>query len=84
MKVFAVYDRAAVCFSQPHFLPTEGLAVRAFAQEVNRKDPQNVLNTNPGDFELHLLGEYDPVLGYIKSLDRPKLVIPAAQLVEQN
>lgn len=59
LKVVAVRDRAVDAFNQPFFVPSIGQANRLFADEVNRKDDKNMLNTHPEDFDLYELGEFD-------------------------
>lgn len=61
--VVSVRDRAADVFGQPMFVVSIGGAVRSFADEVNRVDPQNVLNRHPEDFDLYVLGSFDDNTG---------------------
>lgn len=56
----SVYDSAAGAFGRPFFVPAVGIAIRSFREEVNRSgDPMNAMFSNPQDFELHKLGEFD-------------------------
>lgn len=61
--VTAVRDSAMNAFGQPQFVQATGVAVRGFRAEVNRADAANVLYTNPGDFELWHIADYDDVSG---------------------
>jgi len=58
-KICVVRDRALDSFGTPIFVASKGQAIRSFADEVNRADPNNSLNKHPEDFELFYLGEYD-------------------------
>lgn len=70
-KVFAVYDSAAEVFGQPMFVPSRGVAIRSFTDEVNRADANNQLFAHADDFTLYHIGDYDDVKG---------VMIPAEQI----
>lgn len=76
MKLFivSVFDSAAQAFNRPFFVPSTGLAIRSFKDEVNRQAADNPMFAHPGDFELYLLGEFDDNTGDLTS-------IPAASLL---
>lgn len=57
--VCAVFDHAAQIYARPLFVPSSGLAVRWFMDEVSRKADENPMCRHPDDFELHLLGYWD-------------------------
>lgn len=57
--VCAVKDLASNKFAAPSFLPSPAYAMRAFADEVNRADPNNMLHKHPKDFEMWQLGTFD-------------------------
>lgn len=59
LYVMTVRDRSADVFGQPSFHLSQGGAARAFADEVNRAAPDNVMYRHPEDFDLFLLGSYD-------------------------
>lgn len=80
----SVRDRAAETFGPPFFVPTEALALRSFAQEVNRPDEKNPMFNNSEDFELYRCGTFDDQTGLYapegaegpdgKFVPRPKLL----------
>lgn len=72
-KIFAIRDRAADVFGQPMFMPSTGVAIRGFSDEVNRVADNNNLNKHPEDFDLYSLGEYDDETGEF-STTRPTQV----------
>jgi hypothetical protein len=57
--ICAVKDRAADAFARPMFVPSTGVAIRSFTDEVNRKDAENQLHNHPDDFDLYNLGVFD-------------------------
>lgn len=61
--ICAVYDKAAECFGNPFVVPATGMAVRQFADEVNRDAPENPLFNHKIDFSLYTLGEFNEVNG---------------------
>lgn len=64
LTVFAVRDRALDAFMRPFFMPTEGMAIRSFQDEVNRKDENNPLAQHPEDYDLYTLGTFDEDRGH--------------------
>jgi len=55
--LFTVYDEKAEVFTAPFFVPTLGLATRAFADCVNSEDHH--FGKHPQDYTLFGLGEFD-------------------------
>lgn len=70
----SVKDRAADAYGRPMFVPSVGVAIRSFSDEVNRVDPDNQLNKHPDDFDLYELGEFDDNTGLFVLHDQPKLL----------
>ena len=58
-KVVSIYDRAAGVYGRPGFVPSAGVAVRDFTDEVNRAADDNQLYKHPDDFDLYSLGGFD-------------------------
>lgn len=67
MIVVAVRDSAMQAFANPIVVPTIGVAIRSFSDEVNRKDPQNQLHVHPEDFELWHIANWLPEEGYFEN-----------------
>ncbi len=70
----SVKDRAADAFGRPMFVPSVGVAIRSFSDEVNRKDAENQLYNHPDDFDLYELGEFDDNTGLFALHEQPKLL----------
>lgn len=71
MKIFAVHDSKAEIFGTPIFLPTLGLAIRAFADQVNNPEP-NPISQHPEDYTLFDIGEYNQETGELIANKTPK------------
>lgn len=80
LRVCAVKDTAAAAFNNPVFVPATSVALRSFQHEVGRADSQNPLYNHPDDFELYLLGSYDPDTGRIDPEPEPVLIARAKDL----
>ena len=50
--VVAVRDRAIDAFGRPFFVPTIGVALRSFHDEMNRQAPDNAMAAHPEDYDL--------------------------------
>lgn len=83
--ICAVYDSAAMVFSNPPmFVPSVGVATRAFTDEVRRDSSDNQLNRHPGDFVLFELGSYDDEDGKFLTLDKPRAIIRGVDVVPKE
>ena len=75
LQVVAVRDRAADAFMRPFFVPTIGMAVRSFQDEVNRANPDNSMWVHPEDYDLYSLCQFDEDSGQFVSDGRgPRMV----------
>jgi hypothetical protein len=81
LKICAVRDQAVDAFGTPYFVPTTGLAIRTFTDEVNRESDDNQLYKHPKDFTLYELGDYDNNEAKITTHDQPKLLVSADQVL---
>jgi len=77
LKVYSVYDAKAHAFMQPFFMMNEPLAIRTFANAINKRDSQ--LGVNPEDYTLHACGEFDDSSGEFL-VEAPKLVCSGLQV----
>ena len=80
MIVCAVRDRAANAFARPMFIPSSGIAVRSFQDEVNREDKDNQMYNHPDDFDLYELGVYDDENARFELLENPKVLMLGKQV----
>lgn len=60
-KMYCIHDTKAKAFLPPFILPTEGMAVRTFADCINSDTHQ--FGAHPEDYGLFFLGEFDDEKG---------------------
>lgn len=75
LTVCAVKDRALNAFNRPIFVPTTGVAIRSFNDEVNRKDSE--MASHPEDYDLCELGQWDDETGLYFPLEVPRVIARA-------
>jgi hypothetical protein len=80
----SVKDRAADAYGRPMFVPSVGVAIRSFSDEINRSDPDNQLHNHPDDFDLYEFGEFDDNSGQFFLHEKPKLLSLGKQVKLQN
>lgn len=66
MRIYVTYDSKGETYENLHLFKAKGDAIRAFTNAVNKQEPNNVYYTNPEDFTLFEMGEYDMEKGEIK------------------
>ena len=81
--VVSVKDLAAQAFGRPVFVPTSGVAIRSFRDEVNREAQDNDIFRHPSDYEMYQLGVFDDSTGLIEVISPPKLLARAVDLHER-
>jgi hypothetical protein len=72
--ICTVKDRAADVYGRPMFVPSAGVAIRSFSDEINRNNADNQLFNHPDDFDLYELGEFDDNSGLFTLHEQPKLL----------
>lgn len=80
MVIVAIRDVKADNYARPWFVQTVAVAMRSFADEVNREDKENQLNTHSEDFQLWEIGIYDDNDGKIYGKETPKLIASGDQV----
>lgn len=66
-QVYSVYDVKAECFHPPFFIPTDGQAMRSFADLVN--DASTFVHKHPEDYKLVRIGRFNDGSGYLESTE---------------
>lgn len=84
LNLCSVKDRAADAYGRPMFVPSTGVAIRSFSDEVNRSDAENQLYNHPDDFDLYEFGIFDDNTGTFEIYDQPKLLSLGKQVKIQN
>jgi len=80
-QLFCVYDEKAEAYLPPFFVPTKGIATRAFSDCINSKDHQ--FGKHPADYSLFFLGEWTDHDAKFHLNDR-KMVYNGVELLRQN
>lgn len=80
LEMLAIHDRAADAYGRPMFLPSIGVGIRSFSDEVNRSDKDNNLYMHPDDFDLFHLGTFDDISGQFVIFDLPQQVAIGKQV----
>lgn len=76
--VCAVKDRAIDAFNRPIYVPTIGVAIRSFTDEVNRKDSE--LANHPEDYDLYELGSWDDQTAIYTPNEVPRVISRAQDI----
>lgn len=84
LVVLAVRDSAVGAYARPIFVPSTAVAVRSFADEVNRNAADNPMFAHADDFELHELGVYIEETGALVPLDGPVCVVRAKDVIRKT
>lgn len=79
LKVYSIKDVKVDAFMTPFFIPTDGAALRAFADEA--KNPDGNLFKHPEDYVLYALGVWDDQLGILQPFDAPRSLGIATEYV---
>ena len=79
MIVVSIKDRAADAFGRPFYVPSTGVAIRSFQDEVNRNSDDNQMFQHPDDFDLFHLGEFDDNTGLFSNFEVPTLLMLGKQ-----
>lgn len=81
LVMVAVRDSALDAFMRPFFVPTTGIAVRSFQDEV--KNPDSPMSKHPEDFALFELGTFDEDTGKCQNLASPRQLVRGNDLKER-
>lgn len=82
--ILAIYDKAVDVYGRPFVSRTVNEGLRTIAIEVNRADPQNMLNTHPGDYAIYQVGEWDDETAQIKGTEGPPTKVAEAIHLQQQ
>lgn len=79
LKMYAVLDVKSNLFNSPHFLTSDGVAIRSFSTACEDKNTD--LNRYPADFSLYVVGEFNIETGNVIPI-QPKQLCNAAEFVK--
>lgn len=77
---YSIFDKAAAAYNTPFFMHNKALAIRAFQDNVNSTEENNI-SKHPEHFSLFEVGEYDDSTGVITAHEKPEIISTALELV---
>lgn len=77
-NVYSVYDVKAGAYMRPFFTQTEGMATRAFIDEIANAD--SPLGKHPEDYSLYRVSEFDELEGRFIAQD-PVLILTGNHVI---
>lgn len=77
LEICAIWDDKAKAYMQPFYMQNKALAVRTFANAVNKTDSQ--LNVNPEDYTLFHVGSFEDSNGTFVIL-APEVLVTGLQV----
>jgi len=80
LVVCAVRDSAVDAFMRPIFVPSTGVAVRSFRDEVLRAESD--MFRHASDYELFEIASYDEESGRFENLSSPRSLVRGADIKE--
>lgn len=80
LVVVAIYDSALVAYMRPFFVPTVGMAVRAFQDEVKKAGSE--MGAHRADYILFEIASFDEEKGLFDNLPSPRQLIRGADIGE--
>jgi hypothetical protein len=81
VKMYSVYDVKAEIFSSPHFMGSDGVAIRSFSTAC--EDENSQFYKYPTDFSLYVVGEFNIETGEISPL-KPKQICNASEFTPKK
>ena len=83
LKMYSIYDDQAQAYVTPFFMQNDGLAIRAFSDNTNAKDDNNIAK-HPEQFSLYQVGEWNDKKGLVEPLEQPRFMYKAIELKDQE
>lgn len=83
LKLYTFFDSAAQAFTQPFCMHNDGLAIRAFQDNVNSDDKNN-MSLHPEQFTLFQIAEWDDKSAKLETLKAPKSIAIGVELVNDD
>lgn len=75
VKMYSVFDRKVAAFAQPFYAVNDLVAMRCLKGVVS--DHRSVIATNPADFDLFCVGEFNDDTGLVTAITPPVCVCNA-------
>lgn len=72
LNVYTIFDAAAKAYTAPFFLPNDGLALRAFIDNVNSTEENNI-SKHPDQFTLFHVATWDDQQATMEQVEKRSL-----------
>ena len=83
LNVYSIFDSAAKAYMSPFFMHNNGLAIRAFSDQVN-SEKENQISKHPEQFTLFQIATYDDSTGKLEAVETPKPLGKGNEYKEQQ
>ena len=83
LNMYSFFDSAAQAFTNPFFMHNDGLAIRAFQDNVNSKDENN-MSLHPEQFTLFKIANWEDKNATLEPLDAPQSIAIGVELVNEE
>jgi hypothetical protein len=83
LKMYTFLDSAAQAFTTPFFMHNDGLAIRAFQDNVNSSEENN-MSLHPEQFTLFQVGEWDDKSASVETLEAPRKLALGVELINDE
>lgn len=83
MKMYTFFDSAAQAFTNPFFMHNDGLAIRAFQDNVNSSEENN-MSLHPDQFTLFKVAEWDDKNASMDVYETPQRVAIGVELINDE
>jgi hypothetical protein len=83
LKAYSLYDSAAQAFSQPFFMHNDGMAIRAFQDNVNSKEPSHI-SQHPEQFTLFHVADWDDKNAALEPVEPKSLALGVEMVNPEN
>lgn len=77
--IVTIRDAKAEIFGRPFFAQSVGAAIRAFEDEINRENQENIMYYHPKDFSLYKIGYFEDTDATIEIVEVPQLLVMGDQ-----
>lgn len=80
--VVGIRDTAVDAFMRPWFVPSTGMAIRSFQDEV--RNAESPMAKHPADYTLFQLGSFDEDSGKFENLDSPRQLVRGLDVAKED
>lgn len=83
LNMYTFLDSAAAAFTTPFFMHNDGLAIRAFQDNINAKEENN-MSQHPDQFTLFKVATWDDKAAKLEPLEAPQRIALGVELINDD